>query len=93
MEKIYRVYNPKSCRKKLAKMPKEVRIKTAIWVNTVEFNGVTEARKIPGYHDEPLQGQRFGQRSIRLNRGYRLIYKENKSEKKIFILEVTKHEY
>ena len=27
-----------------------------------------------GFHDEPLRGQRHGQRSIRLNRAYRAIY-------------------
>jgi proteic killer suppression protein len=29
---------------------------------------------MPGYHDEPLHGQRAGQRSIRLSRQWRAIY-------------------
>ena len=36
--------------------------------------GLRETRKIKGYHDEPLQGDRKGQRSIRLNKAYRAFY-------------------
>ena len=40
----------------------------------METVGVEEVRKVPGYHDEPLQGARAGQRSIRLSRQWRAIY-------------------
>lgn len=48
-----------------------------------------------GYHDEPLKGDRKGQRSVRLNKAYRAIYEEknNREIKLILILEVSKHEY
>lgn len=51
-------------------------------------------RKIPGYHDEPLKGDRSGQRSIRLSRAYRAIY-EIKADAAQFVSveEVSKHEY
>ena len=57
--------------------------------------GLREVRKIPGYHDEPLKGQRFGQRSIRLSKAYRAIYKIDRSGEIHFIevIEVNKHEY
>ncbi len=49
--------------------------------------GLSEVRKVPGYHDEPLKGQRKGQRSIRLSRSYRAIYvieeEKNMSTKKM----------
>lgn len=55
---------------------------------------MAETRKIKGYHDEALQGDRWGQRSIRLNRSYRAIYTEEKGViHLIIILEVNKHEY
>jgi toxin HigB-1 len=51
-------------------------------------------RKIPGYHDEPLQGQRAGQRSVRLNRAYRVIYELVAGEVQIVrVLDVNKHKY
>ena len=54
-----------------------------------------EARKLPGFHDEPLRGERKGQRSIRLNHAYRAIYVEeaNGITRLISIIEVNKHEY
>jgi len=54
-----------------------------------------EVRKLRGYHDEPLKGKRKGQRSIRLNRAYRLIYEQDTSEELVVVavLEVSKHEY
>jgi proteic killer suppression protein len=65
------------------------------WARDVERLSVTEIRKIPGYHDEPLHGQRRGQRSIRLTKGYRAIYLEfdEGGIKIISVEEVSKHEY
>jgi len=50
-------------------------------------------RKIKGYHDEPLQGDRKGQRSVRLSRSYRAIYVQNKTKVLITIIEIHKHKY
>ncbi len=47
-------------------------------IEDVGHRGLSEVRKIPGYHDEPLKGKRKGQRSIRLNIAYRAIYAINK---------------
>jgi proteic killer suppression protein len=56
----------------------------------VEEQGIEEAREIPGYHDEPLRGEREGQRSVRLSRAYRAIYiefqEEEEKKKKCLIL-------
>ncbi|OQW48167.1 MAG: hypothetical protein A4S09_13740 [Proteobacteria bacterium SG_bin7] len=65
------------------------------WVRSVEDHGIREVRKIPGYHDEPLKGQRKGQRSVRLSKAYRAIYTEHgEGEVEIILVEeVNKHEY
>jgi proteic killer suppression protein len=52
-----------------------------------------EARKIPGFHDEPLKGKRKGKRSIRLNKQWRAIYQELNGYIEIEIMEVNKHDY
>ena len=69
--------------------------KLAQWVQAVNIQGVEDVRKIPGYHDEILKGDRKGQRSIRLNRSYRAIYiiKANNSIEFISVEEVSKHDY
>lgn len=76
-------------------MPPHVLDKFAVWVDSVERDGLEETRKIRGYHDEPLAGPRQGQRSIRLNRGYRAIYEigEDGAVEFASVEEVNKHEY
>lgn len=79
----------------MKKLPDFVVVKLVAWAKSVELQGIREIRKIPGYHDEPLKGTRLGQRSIRLNKGYRAIYTEDKEGtiNLIIIEEVNKHEY
>ncbi|MEQ1722270.1 MAG: hypothetical protein ABL930_03785 [Pseudobdellovibrio sp.] len=63
------------------------------WITSVEIHGLRNVRKTSGYHDEPLKGNRSGQRSVRLNKSYRAIYVESIEEIEIIIIEVNKHEY
>lgn len=79
----------------LKKVPVFIAIKLHAWIDAVGHNGLNNVRKIRGYHDEPLKGDRKGQRSIRLNRAYRAIYTIEKDITIDFIevQEVHKHDY
>ena len=92
---IRRVELSKLARKQLRKTPRHIVENLASWVDDVETIGLEEARKIPGYHDEPLHGERQGQRSIRLSRSYRAIYvmKTQAVVEFVSIQEITKHAY
>lgn len=79
--------------KDLLKLPAHVVEKLKMWAKIVNSFGIKEVRKCKGYHDEPLQGERKGQRSIRLNKAYRAIYVEEKNCITITVIEVNKHEY
>ena len=85
----------KKALKQLQKLPRHIVINLMAWVDDVEDSGLEEVRKRPGYHDEPLQGERKHQRSIRLSRSYRAIYeiKRDGSVEFVSIEEVSKHEY
>lgn len=85
----------KKAMKELRALPSYIATKLKSWVELVEARGLLEARKIPGYHDEPLKGERVGQRSIRLSKAYRAIYVVTKSGafQIVFIETVNKHEY
>ena len=85
----------KDAKKDLGKVPFYIKEKLLLWVDAIERMGIHQIRKIPGYHDEPLKGDRQGQRSIRLNKAYRAIYVENEQKEImiISIIEVNKHEY
>ena len=92
---IYKVILSKQAKKDLTKLPLHIVRKLVAWVDNVEDSGLSTVRKIPGYHDEPLKGNRAGQRSIRLSKGYRAIYVidcEGKIEI-VMVLEVNKHAY
>jgi proteic killer suppression protein len=80
-------------KKQLAKVPDFIRKKVIFWVFLVESNGLTEVMKSPGFHDEPLRGERKGQRSVRMNKAYRLIYRVIHERIQIELLEVHKHDY
>lgn len=78
----------------MKKVPLQIAIKLQSWADAVGHRGLSEVRKIPGYHDEPLKGKRAGQRSIRLNIAYRAIYVIKKGVINfVEIQEVNKHGY
>ncbi len=95
MERPSRVWITKFAEKQVRKLPKHIAAAYFTWVKTVELDGIRAARMLPGYHDEPLKGDRRGQRSVRLSRGYRVLYEETESGNIILIgvQEVNKHEY
>lgn len=83
-----------SVKKNLHKIPLQIKKKLFTWVAAVEERGLNEVKKISGYHDEPLKGDRQGQRSIRLNKQWRAIYRViDKKIEFVLIEEVTPHDY
>lgn len=90
-----RVILSKLARKQLQRLPRHIVENLAAWVDDVETRGLEEARKVPGYHDELLHGERHGQRSIRLSRSYRAVYvvKSQGAADFLSIEEVSKRDY
>ncbi len=89
----------REARKQLARLPKHILQNFMAWVEIIELSGLEGARKIPGYNDEALRGERKGQSSVRLSRAYRAFYRIEKDTdgrdviEFILVLEVNKHEY
>jgi len=92
---IFNVFLNEKLKRSLKKLPIHIVIKLEQWISAVSHDGILEVRKQQGYHDEPLQGERKGQRSIRLSKAYRAIYEinENGQTNIIEIVEVNKHDY
>lgn len=90
-----RVEMTKSAEKQLRQAPEQVIYKFSTWRRSVQEDGLEATRKLSGYHDEPLKGQRKGERSIRLNRQWRAIYVELEDGNIRFlrVTEVTPHDY
>lgn len=86
----------KKARKDLIRAPHYVQETVEVWLTNVRNIGVEQSRLNggKGLHDEPLKGERSGQRSIRLTKSWRLIYEIDQGELRILkILAVTKHDY
>lgn len=82
--------------KQLEKIPSYIRDKFHYWVDLVERYGVGDVRKIKGFRDESLKGSLVGLRSVRLNRSYRVLYKQIDEMLEIELIEVlgvSNHEY
>lgn len=90
---VTKVTLPKGFAKQLTKVPTYIQYKVRDWILQVETFGIRETARLPGLHDEPLLGKRWGQRSVRLNRSYRLVYRVLQEQVHIEVLEVHKHEY
>jgi proteic killer suppression protein len=92
---VRRVTWGKYVEKQLDRVPDVIARKFRIRVELVEESGIREVRKRKGFHDEPLKGERRGQRSVRLNNAYRAFYAEHGTGdiELIEVLEVNKHEY
>ena len=93
--KTCKVYFSRLAKKQLEKIPENISRKAYKWADTVEEIGLSELQKRPGLHDEPLKGDRIGQRSVRLNRSYRIIYslKDGLIFIEILVIEVHNHDY
>ena len=93
---IRQVRLSKKATAQLKKIQKQIATKFAFWVLSIDEIGLISSRKQhPGCHDEPLLGQRQGQRSVRLNRQWRAIYVvlADKTIEFIEVQEITPHDY
>ncbi len=95
MPDIFSVRWEKKVNRQLELLPVQIVRKFYAWVAAVNLVGIRKMRLSSGFHDEPLQGSRAGQRSIRLNRACRAIYVETSTGeiRIIKVLEVHKHAY
>ena len=81
--------------KSLRQVPKQVAAGFFLWKREVEEHGIELVRKIPGYHDEPLQGKLKGiVRSVRLSKGYRAFYRVLGTKVQcVLVEEINNHDY
>ncbi len=84
----------KSADRAFKKAPLEIRNAFDAWKNVIQLQGVTGLKKaINGYQDHSLKGDWEGARSSSLHTQWKVIYFVSDREVKIFVLEVTPHDY
>lgn len=79
--------------KRLKGAPRQVQVNYIAWKRIVEMEGPVGLRLVKGFHDESLKGEWRGFRSSRLGIKWRVIYKVEKNEFIVYVVEVNPHEY
>ena len=87
------VYEHRRLDKQLTKIPLEIQKRYEKWKDIVEISGPAGLKLVQGLRDEALRGEWSGFRSSRLNQQYRVIYQVEGDQFKVFVVEITPHDY
>jgi mRNA-degrading endonuclease RelE of RelBE toxin-antitoxin system len=90
---MWKVLEHHDIAKTVRRLPPWIAKEYEVWKDLIFRHGPEILRQYPGYHDEPLRGDRKGQRSSRLSRQYRVIYFVERQSVTIYVLEITPHHY
>ena len=90
---MWLILEKKGLRKKLLRLPTDVKKRYEKWKDVVYSSGTSGLRLIKGFHDEALRGKWSGHRSSRLSEKYRVIYQEQKDKVIVKVVDVTAHDY
>ena len=90
---MWRVREHRALGKRFRKLPATVLKKYELWKNLVFRHGPGILKTFPGFHDEKLKGERWGQRSSRLSLHYRVIYQVEDHDQVVDVLDITPHQY
>ena len=79
--------------RQLSRMPEAIQQRYEIWKGIVAVSGPQGLRRIRGFNDESLRGDWKGHRSSRLNQQYRVIYRIERDEVLVRVVDVTARDY
>ena len=90
---MWSIFEHRRLDKQLAKVPMEVQKRYEKWKDIVEISGPAGLKLVRGFRDEALRGEWKDYRYSRLNQQYRVIYQVEGNRLKVYVLEVTPHDY
>lgn len=90
---MWEIYEHRTAAKNLGSLPNEVLKRYEKWKDIVAISGSAGLRQIKGFRDEALRGEWKGFRSSRLNVQYRVIYRIEKEQVLVQVIDVTAHDY
>ena len=90
---MWNIYEHRKVPKQLGKIPKDILQRYEKWKDIVRLSGPDGLKAIRGFNDEALRGDWKGFRSSRLNQQYRVIYRIERENILIKVVEVTPHDY
>ncbi len=87
------IYEHRKVAKQLETLPIEVLKRYEKWKDIVSISGPQGLRAIAGFKDEALKGEWQGYRSSRLNVQYRVIYRVEREQVLVQVVNLTPHDY
>ena len=90
---MWEIYEHRKIAKLLKSLPIDILKRYEKWKDIVVISGPKGLRLIKGFHDESLKGELKGNRSSRLGKKYRIIYKVVESNVLVQVVDLTPHDY
>ena len=90
---MWSIYEHRNVPKQLRSFPADILKRYEKWKDIVSLSGPQGLRLIKGFHDELLRGEWKGHRSSILGRQYRVIYRIEKDQVLVQVVNVTAHDY
>jgi len=90
---MWQIFEHRNLQRQIRKLPKDILKRYEKWKDIVEISGPTGLGLIRGFNDEPLRGDWKGHRSSRLGSQFRVIYRVEKKELFVMVIDVTAHDY
>ncbi|MEE8493975.1 MAG: type II toxin-antitoxin system mRNA interferase toxin, RelE/StbE family [Nitrospirales bacterium] len=77
----------------MPRLPEGVLKRYEKWKDIVRISGPGGLRLMKGFHDEALRGEWKGHRSSRLGIQSRIIYKVERQDVAVYVVELNAHDY
>ncbi|MES2216878.1 MAG: type II toxin-antitoxin system mRNA interferase toxin, RelE/StbE family [Pseudomonadota bacterium] len=90
---MWTIFEKKTLAKSLLKTPIRILKHYELWKRIVELEGPQGLRLVKGFHDEALKGKWKDYRSSRLSLQWRVIYKIEKKQCEVYVIEINPHDY
>ena len=90
---MWRVLERRRVARRLDKAPVEIQKRYEKWKDIVQISGPSGLRLIRGLRDEALRGSWKGHRSSRLGQQYRVIYRIEREDVLVEVVDVDAHDY
>jgi addiction module RelE/StbE family toxin len=90
---MWDILEKKSAVKNIDRLPRQVLEKYEFWKSVVQVSGPDGLRAFPGFKDHSLKGEWKDHRSSYLNDSYRVIYKIERNEIRVLVIDVNHHDY
>jgi addiction module RelE/StbE family toxin len=90
---VWEIYEYRRAATQLDSLPTDVLKRYEKWKDVVRISGPQGLRAIRGFNDEALHGKWKGHRSSRLDSQFRVIYRVDRDQVFVEVVDVTAHDY